>query len=313
MADPVLRFRYHEPDIDTNRPIVEGQVKIEGFELQVLPNDAPEYDVWELGSSGLPGSAVGREPDVSIPVWPNRKFRQSYIFVNSAAGIEQPGDLEGKRVALAAWNNPGGVWAKGALQNTYEVDLTTIDWFVPEADRTPTPEGIRIQKVPQRRDFDQMLVEGKLDAVIEPNRLPCIVKGDPRARRLFPNYKSVEQTYWRETGIFPISHIVTLKREFVQKHPHAPVALLQAYRQARDIAFERVLGSDPEYLIMTWAAAGIEEQKALMGDKYWSYNIEDNRRTLEALTLFVHQQGLTPTVVDYAQCFDPAAAALPGW
>ncbi len=313
MADPVLRFRYHEPDIDTNRPIVEGQVKIEGFELQVLPNEATEYDVWELGSSGLTPSAVDREPDVSIPVWPNRKFRQSYIFVNSAAGIEQPSGLEGKRVALAAWSNPGGVWAKGALQNTYEVDLTSINWFVPEADSTPIPDGIRVQRVPQRRDFDGMLVEGKLDAVIEPNRLPSIVKRDPRVRRLFPDYKPEEQKYWRETGIFPISHIVTLKREFVQRYPHAPIALLEAYRKARDIAFERVLGSDPEYLIMTWAAAGIEEQQALMGDRYWSYNIVDNRRTLDALALFTHQQGLTPTVVDYMPCFDAEAAALPGW
>ncbi len=312
MAEPILRFRYHEPDIDTNRPIVEGQVKIEGFELQVLPNEATEYDVWELGSSSMPVSAVGREPDVSIPVWPNRKFRHSYMFINSAAGIEQPGDLEGKRVALASWNNPGGVWAKGALQNYYEVDLTTIDWFIPEADRTPIPGGIRTQRVPLRRDFDRMLVEGELDAVLEPNRLPSIVKGDPRVRRLFPDYKSEEQKYWRETGIFPISHIVTMKREFVDRYPEAPVALLKAYRQARDIAFDRVLGSDPEYLIMTWAAAGIEEQKALMGADYWSYNIVDNRRTLEALTQFVHQQGLTPTQVDYNQCFDAAAASLPG-
>jgi 4,5-dihydroxyphthalate decarboxylase len=312
MAEPIMRFRYHEPDIDTNRPIVEGQVKIEGFQLAVLSNDAAEYDVWEAGSSSLPGTLVDGKPAVSIPVWANRKFRQSYIFVNSAAGIQEPGDLEGKRVALAAWSNPGGVWAKGALQNTYEVDLSKINWVVPEADPTPMPEWVRVERVKARRDFDPMLVAGDLDAVIEPNRLPSIVKRDPRVRRLFPDYKAEEQKYWRETGIFPISHVVTLKREFVERHPDAPVALLKAYRQARDLAFERVLGSDPEYLIMTWAAAGIEEQRALMGDNYWPYNIVDNRRTLEAVTQFAHQQGLTPHQVDYEQFFDPAAAALPG-
>jgi 4,5-dihydroxyphthalate decarboxylase len=312
MAEPTMRFRYHEPDIDTNRPIVEGQVKIEGFQLEVLPNDAPEYDVWEAGSSSLPPSLVDGNPGVSIPVWPNRKFRQSYIFVNSAAGIEQPGDLEGKRVALAAWSNPGGVWAKGALQNTYEVDLSKINWVVPEADPTPMPEWVRVERVRARRDFDPMLVAGELDAVIEPNRLPAIVKRDPRVRRLFPDYKVEEQKYWRETGIFPISHVVTLRREFVERHPNAPVALLKAYRQARDLAFDRVLGSDPEYLIMTWAAAGIEEQRALMGDNYWPYNVVDNRPALQAITQFAHQQGLTPYQVDYEQFFDPAAAALPG-
>lgn len=312
MAEPTMRFRFHEPDIDTNRPIVEGRVRIEGFQLQVLANDATDYDVWEAGSSSLPGTLVTGTPDVSIPVWPNRKFRQSYIFVNSHAGIEQPSDLEGKRVALAAWNNPAGVWAKGALQNTYEVDLTTITWVLPEADTTPLPDWVRAERVPARRDFDALLVSGDLDAVIEPNRLPSIIRRDPRVRRLFPDYKAEEQRYFQETGIFPISHVVTLKREFVERYPEAPVALLRAYRQARDIAFERVLGSDPEYLIITWAAAAIEEQRALMGDNYWPYNIADNRRTLRALVQFACQQGLTPYEVDYTQLFDPAAAALPG-
>src|SRR5436853_3269612 len=117
MPEPKIRFRYHEPDIDTNRPLVDGQVKIEGFELEVLPWDAEDFDAWDAGAASLPPTLVNGTPDISIPAYPNRKFRLSYIFVNEAAGIEQPGDLEGKRVGLAAWNNPAGMWAKGALQN----------------------------------------------------------------------------------------------------------------------------------------------------------------------------------------------------
>src|SRR2546423_14668790 len=108
MPDPRIRFHYHEPDIDTQRPIVDGSVKIEGFELEIVPDDATHFDAWDAGSSSLPGTLVDGEPDVSIPVYPNRKFRLSYIFVNNAAGIEHPRDLEGKRVALAAWRNPAG-------------------------------------------------------------------------------------------------------------------------------------------------------------------------------------------------------------
>jgi len=312
MPEPKMRFRYHEPDIDTNRPLVEGRVKIEGFELEVLPWDAEDYDVWDAGAASLPPTVVNGTPDVSIPVYPNRKFRLSYIFVNESAGIEHPSDLEGKRVALAAWNNPAGMWAKGALQNYYEVDLTKISWFAPGADSKQVPEGIRIQTVKERRDLDPMLASGELDCVIEPNVLPSITKRDPRVRRLFRDYKAEEQKYWRETGIFPISHVVTLKREFVDRHPNAPLALLRAYRQARDVAFDRVQGSDPEYLIMSWASAAIDEQRAVMGDNYWSYNVADNRPTLQAITQFSHQQGLTPYQVNYEEFFDPEAAALPG-
>src|SRR5581483_5681920 len=130
MGEPVLRFHFHEPEVDTNRPIVESRVRIEGFDLQIVPADA-EYDVWEVGSSSLPGMLAAGEAQYSIPVWPNRKFRLGYIFVNSAAGVEHPRDLEGKRVALAGWGNPAGVWAKGALQNSFGVDLTKIHWFAP--------------------------------------------------------------------------------------------------------------------------------------------------------------------------------------
>jgi 4,5-dihydroxyphthalate decarboxylase len=157
-----------------------------------------------------------------------------------------------------------------------------------------------------------MLVSGELDCVIEPNVLPSISNRDPRVRRLFRDYKAEEQKYWRETGIFPISHVVTMKREFVDHHPDAPLALLKAYREARDVAFQRVQGSDPEYLIMSWASAAIDEQRALMGDNYWSYNVADNRPSLQAITRFCHQQGLTPHQVNYEDFFDPEAAAFPG-
>jgi 4,5-dihydroxyphthalate decarboxylase len=308
-----LRFSFHEPDIDTNRPIVDGQVKLDGFDLEILPYRTTEpYDAWDCGASSLPGTLVGRAPDVSIPVYPNRKFRLSVIFVNEAARIEHPRDLEGKRVALAAWSNPAGMWAKGALQNSYGVDLTKIEWIVPDAEDFPFPEGFNIRRARQRKDYDQALVAGEIDAYIDPNVIPSIRNKDPRVRRLFRDYKTEEQKYFKETGIFPISHVVTLKREFVEQHPEAPVTLLQAWRKARDIAFERVLGSDPEYLTIIWAANAVEEQKAVLGDNFWPYNIVDNRKTLEAITLFAHQQGYTPHRVDYTKLFDPAAASLPG-
>lgn len=308
-----LRFSFHEPDIDTNRAIADGTVTFDGFDLEILPYRTREpYDVWDCGASTLPGTLADGTPDVCIPVYPNRKFRLGVIFVNEAARIEQPSDLEGKRVGLAAWSNPAGMWAKGALQNTYGVDLTRINWVVPAEDDTPVPDGMHVTRARSRPEFDPMLASGELDAYIDPNIIPSIRKKDPRVRRLFRDYKSEEQKYWRETGIFPISHIITLKREFVDRHPDAPVMMLKAFRRARDMAFERVLGSDPEYLVISWAACAVEEQRALMGENYWAYNLPDCHKTLEALTLFCHQQGLASERVDYTRLFDPAAAALPG-
>ena len=117
--------------------------------------------------------------------------------------------------------------------------------------------------------MDELLVEAKLDAVIGPNVLTSISRRDSRVRRLFRDYKAEEQNYFRETGIFPISHVVTLKQEFIERHPNAPVALLKAFRLARDEAFNRLEGPDPQVLVVSWIAAAVEEQRALMGEHYW--------------------------------------------
>lgn len=316
MANPKLRFRFFEPDIDTQRPIIDGTVKIEGFELEGLPASATDWDATDYVSVGRVCGVVEGDGLVSIPVFPNRKFRTSTIYVNEKAGIEHPRDLEGKRVGIQSWSIPAGVWAKGALQNHYKVDLTKINWFSQNLTQSPLamplPAGIRMETIP-RGASDAMLVEGELDAAIDANVLPSITNRDPRVRRLFRDWKTEAQDYWRATHIFPISHIVTLKQEFVDRHPNAPVALLKAYRQARDIAINRIEGADPNYLIISWASHQLAEQRAVMGERYWAYNIEDNTSTLEALTFFTHQQGLTPYRVDYQKLFHREAAAVTGW
>ena len=142
--------------------------------------------------------------------------------------------------------------------------------------------------------------------------MPSISRRDPRVRRLFADYKTEEQNYFRATGIFPISHMVSLTEEFVDKHPEAPVALLKPYRPPRDVAFNRIYGSDPEIVTISWAAAMMDEQRAVMGDNYWAYNVKDNVRSLEAMMVFAHQFGITPLKLDYMSFLHPDAASLPG-
>ena len=312
MADPKMRLGFREPDIDTNIPFVDGTVTVEGFDLEIVPFRGPEsVDAWDASLGGLMQTkGKGDHPFVSIPAYPNRKFRLQYIFVNNAAGIETPHDLEGKRVFVSS---TAGVWARGALQNYYEVDLTKIRWVMSGAEATGWAPGVNVEQLPRGADLDAMLVSGELDAVIEPNVLPSVTKRDPRVRRLFRDWKTEEQNYYRQTGIFPISHVATLKEDFVKRHPEAPVALLQAYRRARDVALDRIEGPDPAVLTISWASAAMAEQRALMGERYWPYNIADNVPALEAMMLYAHQFGLTPSQLSYESFFDERAAALEGW
>ena len=316
MANPKLRLGFREPEIDTNRPFVDGTVKVEGFDLEISDYRGWEHiDAWDASLGGLMQTkGKGDHPFVSIPAFPNRKFRLSYIFVNGRAGIESPKDLEGKRVYVSG---TAGIWARGALLNHYGVDFTKVHWVMGGASAKSWGPGIEVESLagitgPLDVKLDTMLVEGDLDAVIEPNVLPSISRRDPRVRRLFPDYRTEEQDYWKRTGIFPISHVVSLTQEFVDQHPEAPVALLKAYRHARDFAFDRLYGTDPEILVISWVASFIDDQRALMGDDYWAYNIQNNVRALEAIMLFAHQLGVTPTQLDYLSFFDQEATALPG-
>jgi 4,5-dihydroxyphthalate decarboxylase len=311
MPNPKLRLYFREPTVDTNMPITDGTVKIEGFEFEIVKRE-DDADAWDCGFAARVSAHAKGLAHVSIPAFPNRKFRLSYIYVNSKAGIESPRDLEGKRVGIPQWDNTAGVWARGALQNYYKIDLTRINWFsVRSKMMSPTP-GIQIESLAQASDLDSLLLEGALDAVIEPDVLPSITRKDPRVRRLFHDYKTEEQIYFKRTGIFPISHVVTLKQEFVDRYPNAPVALLKAFRQARDEAFSRLEGDNPQILVISWVAAAVDEQRALMGENYWAYNIENNRSVLEAITQYAHEQGLSPNRIDYETFFHPEAAALPG-
>jgi len=315
MPNPKLRFYFREPTIDTNIPITDGTVRMDGFDFEFVGSE-DEADAWDCGFAARVRAYANGLPHISIPAFPNRKFRLSYIFVNGKAGIESPRDMEGKRVGIMQWDNTAGVWARGALQHYYGVDLTRINWIAARVKKEGVANGIHIEALDCRGDpdvmLDDLLVNGTLDAVIGPNVLPSISNRDPRTRRLFRDYKTEEQNYFSKTGIFPTSHIVTFKQEFVARHPDAPVALLQAFRRSRDEAFNRIEGPDPQIILYSWAAAAVNEQRKLMGDNYWAYNIENNRRTLEAMTQFAHEQGLSAQRIDHESFFHPEAARLPG-
>jgi 4,5-dihydroxyphthalate decarboxylase len=311
MPQPKLHLYFREPTVDTNMPITDGTVKVEGFDFEIV-NREDEADAWDCGFAARVRAHAKGLPHISIPAFPNRKFRLSYIYVNNKAGIESPRDLEGKRVGIPQWDNTAGVWARGALQHYYGVDLARINWLSVRSRMMSPAPGIHIEPLPQSSDLDSLLLERVLDAVIEPDVLPSITRKDPRVRRLFHDYKAEEQKYFKKTGIFPISHVVTLKQEFVDRHPHAPLALLKAFRQARDVAFNRLEGDNPQVLVISWVAAAVDEQRALMGESYWAYNIEDNQRALDAITQFAYEQGLSPSRIDYESFFHPEAAAFPG-
>jgi 4,5-dihydroxyphthalate decarboxylase len=301
-------------DHDLNRALIDKSVGVDRLELAVRSDleDGErhtrmlrhgEFDACELSLSNyLIRKSRGDTSLTALPVFPNRKFRHAYIFCNTRAGIRRPIDLHGKRVGLRGYAATASVWVRGILAQYYEVDPTRITWFAP-ADPVDfeLPPGITLQHVDQAADLGPMLTSGELDAVIWPDVLPSFQRKAPEVERLFPDYKSDEQGFYRATGIFPISHLIVVKAEVVQANDELARDLLNAFRRSRDACFQRL--EDMHTIAVSWVVPLLEEQRTLMGDRYWPYNVQDNARVLDTLISFAFAQGLIANPLKVEELF----------
>lgn len=297
-------------DYDIHRGLIEGTVRPQGIDLTVLAYPTPprqwrmdhhsEFDVAEFSMSSYllvhdrqsSGQPRMMEPVAAIPVFPHRRFRHSFIFVNTAAGIETPKDLEGRKVGLRTWQATAGLWARGILQDEYDVDLKRVIWCPSddEAIDAPPPVGFEMQRVPEGESVTRMLIEGELDALIYPEMPSALLTGDPRIQRLFPDYKQEEMRYHRKTGFFPIMHTVVIKQSILARDPWVARNLQLAFRESKDLAFRRMV--DPRSISLAWVRDLIEEQERVLGADPWAYSFAENRRALETMIRFSEEQGI---------------------
>lgn len=303
-------------DYDLTRPLIEGTVEPDGIELIVLPMGSPErhwrmvrheeFDVCELSlSSYLLCKTAGRE-FTAIPVFPHRRFRHSYIFCNTQSGIENPSDLAGKKVGVRTLQVTAGVWARGILASEYGVPLRSIRWYTQDPEDLPIefPKDFMIERLPEGSNPDIMLVEGELDAVIYPEILPSIARGDSRVRRLFSNYKEVEIEYYKRTGIFPIMHAVVIKNSVLAQYPWAARNLLSAFTKAKETCYKRM--EDPRWISLAWVRELLEEQRRILGPDPWPYNLKDNYKALKTFIGYAHDQGMIPGAFEVEELFVPS-------
>ena len=303
-----LRLTLACGDYDRTRPLKDGLVRPDGVELEVLflsPEETfhrmgrfREFDVSEFSLSTYTILRSRGEDLVAIPVFPSRVFRHSSIYVRADAGIRTPGDLRGKRVGVPKYHMTAAVWIRGLLEDEYGVAPKDILWFeggegarVKEVD-VELPAAVRRQPVPGDRTLGAMVEAGELDAFVGA-RVPAAFRSrSSRLRRLFPNYREVEQAYYRKTGIFPIMHTVVLREELVARHPWLPKSLYEAFQAAKRIAYERLDEAAALAYALPWLVAEAEETRALMGDDPFAYGIRLNRTLLETFLGYSVAQGL---------------------
>jgi 4,5-dihydroxyphthalate decarboxylase len=303
-------------DYDHTRGLQDGTVPTEGLQLRLISISPPseiflrmlnseEFDVSEMSLSNfLIALSRGDHRFVGLPIFPSRVFRHSYIWVRSDAGIEKPQDLKGKRVGIADYSMTALLFVRGMLKHEYGVAPEDIHWYRRRSEHVAIkiPPGIRIENISKDSTLDQLLEEGKLDAVALTSPPKPFREGSPLVKRLFSNPREVEAAYYRDTKIFPIMHMVVMRRAIYEQHRWVAGALVQGFQLAKQRSFERFReGLFP----MPWQNLDFDFARGVMGDDVYSYGVRQNLPTLQAAALYSHEQGLTDRRFEPAELFAP--------
>lgn len=312
-------------EYDRTRPLQDGTVQVEGAELTYLPLHVEEtfwrmlryqdFDAAELSmSSYLMAREKGFPRLIAIPVFPSRFFRHSFIFISTDSGIEQPKDLVGKKVGVPEYQITAAVWIRGILQHEYGVPPEKMKWFTggvenpgrEEKLKPDLPKNIDIQWIGPDRTLSSMLERGEVDALICAHIPSPFVRGSSRVRRLFPNFRQVESDYYRRTKIFPIMHTVALREDLYEKHPWLAQSLCKAFFEAKRACEETMYKYSALKYMLAWSVAEMEEERELAGRDMWSYGLEANRKVLETLIQYSHEQGLIKKLPALESLFAPS-------
>lgn len=299
---------------DINEALAAGEVTAQGIELTVHTHPTPErnwrmsrhleFDVCEFSmGSYLVAHDQGTLPVQAIPVFPHRRYRHGFLFVNAGAGIRRPRDLEGRRVGIRTWQNTAGLWLRGILSDEYGVDLRSIEWVAQDQEDVPlrVPDGYRVTRVADGRSVTAMAESGDLDALIYPE-LPLAAADDGPIVRLLGREAEIE--YFRKTGFFPIMHTVVVQSRIVDAHPWVARNLVVAFEQSKERAFRAM--RDPRRVSLAWWREALEEQERILGPDPWVYGFAPNRAMLRTMIRFAREQALISRSFEAEELFVPS-------
>jgi 4,5-dihydroxyphthalate decarboxylase len=311
-------------DYDRTRALRDGRVRVDGCELAYLPLPVEEtffrmlrhreFDVAEMSLSSYVVTHASADPWlVAIPVFPSRSFRHAHVAVRSDR-ITEPADLVGRVVGTPEFQLTACVWIRGILADRHGVPVESVRYRTagletpdrPEKLLLDLPPGIDLAPLDRGLSLSEALAQGEIDAIQAPREPSSLLRGAPGVGRLFPDPRPVEEAYARETGIFPIMHVIVLRRDLHEQHAWLAGSLQKAFTAARDLAYAQLVEVAALSTMLPWQVAEVARTQALLGDDWWSYGLRDNRHVLDTFLRYHHEQGLSPRRVTPDELFAPS-------
>jgi 4,5-dihydroxyphthalate decarboxylase len=309
---------------DRTRALADGDVVPDGIDLTYLNLPVEEtffrmlrhreFDAAEMSLSSYAVScARGNSPFIAIPAFPSRFFRHGSIFVSAKSGIAAPADLAGKRVGVPEYQLTAPVWIRGILQDEYGFDPASVEYFAggeeePGRDEKialDLPAKFRLRAIGPDQTLSRMIAEGEIDALFTARAPSSFFERPSEVRRLFPDYVAVEKAYFRKTGIFPIMHVVVIRRDVYDAEPWVAQSLFKAFVRAQRITYDDLMVSAALKTMLPWQIAQVEELQREMGPDWWSYGFAPNRHVLDTFLRYHHEQGLSARRLQPEELFAP--------
>lgn len=319
-----LRLTLSIWDYDRTRALADGSVVPEGIDLNVLELPVEEtffrmaryreFDVAEMSMSSYTVS-LHRDPRpfVAIPIFPSRFFRHSCIFVSAKSGIREPRDLAGKRVGTPEYQMTAPVWIRGILSDDYGVKADSVEYWTGGEEETQRDEKIRLE-LPSKfrlrpigpdKTLARMIADGEIDA-LHTARAPSTFYSRPEAvKRLFPDFVAVERAYYRRTRIFPIMHVIAIRREIYEQNRWIAMSLYKAFVEAQRRAYRSLRETAAHKAMLPWLTAHVEDAVRELGEDWWSYGFHANRHVLDTFLRYHHEQGLSKRRLQPEEMFAP--------
>jgi 4,5-dihydroxyphthalate decarboxylase len=309
-------------DYDRTRALLDGAVQVQGVELHLVPLSNAwarhqrmllheEFDACELSTSSFLLDRDQSDRFVGLPVFPYRMFRHGYVWCAARAGIRAPADLRGKRIGVGMYQITTAMWVRGFLQHDYGLLPEDLTWVTEMPELVPLRGAVRarIEVAPPGASLEAMLLAGELDAYVGVEGVPPAFVGRDEVQRLFPDYRAVEQDYFRRTGLFPIMHTLVVRRALVAQHPWLAVSLVDAFREAKRLGY--AYAQFPRVSSLAWFPAYQEEERAVLGPDPYPYNWPDNARAVAAMCAYSYEQGMVSRQLAPEELFAPSTLDYP--
>ncbi len=311
-------------DYDRTRALFDGRVQIDGVDpvcMLLSPEEmfframrSVDFDIAELSfSSYLVKHSRGDSPYIALPVFLSRAFRHTSIYVRKDR-IQTPADLKGKRVGLPEYQLTANVWARALLQDDHGVRPEDMSWVRggidtpgrPEKIKLQLPPAVRIEAAPEGTTISELLDRGDIDGFIAPRPPSRGALNNPNIGWLFDDPTAAAKDYYRRTGVFPIMHVVGIRKELAAQHPWLPGAVLKAFTQAKAAALELLGDTSATKVTLPFVEEQLKAARETMGPDFWSYGVAAARNTLEAFVRHHHSQGLSARLMAVEELFHPA-------